>query len=391
MMLILYYYNNHIKLNIKMKVLILLFIILLLEVYCKLPFFNLQPRNKRLSQEPNITYIYGHLNPDTDSICSALVLADYLKQTGSKNIVIPCRVGELNKETKYALKMFNATEPQLIIDPSEADEVILVDHNEPSQSLNFKNAKVVGLIDHHAISGFHTKDPINIITKPIGCTSTILYELYKSNGIEISYKIAGLMVSAIISDTLLLKSAITTQDDIDAVRNLSEKYNIQVENYGRELLSVGSDVSDLTEEEIIKLDSKSYEVNGYNIQIAFLNSVDVESLLKQRKSKLLNEINKFNIENKKQLFTLVIVDIFNFNSTVLTSGEYVNVVEKAFNVTLVDNEAFLKGITSRKKQVYPKIAEIFYSLPEYDNDEENFSKNIRINLILIVLMVFLFI
>ena len=374
-----------------MKVLILLFIILLLEVNCKLPFFNLQPRNKRLSQEPNITYIYGHLNPDTDSICSALVLADYLKQTGSKNIVIPCRVGELNKETKYALNKFNATEPQLIIDPSEADEVILVDHNEPSQSLNFKNAKVVGLIDHHAISGFYTKDPINIITKPIGCTSTILYELYKSNGIEISYKIAGLMVSAIISDTLLLKSAITTQDDIDAVGNLSAKYKIPVEDYGRELLSVGSDVSDLTEEQIIKLDSKSYEVNGYKIQIAFLNSVDVESLLKQRKSKLLNEINKFNIENKKQLFTLVIVDIFNFNSTVLASGEYVNVVEKAFNVTLVDNEAFLKGITSRKKQVYPKIAEIFYSLPEYDNDEENFSKNIRINLILIVLMVFIFI
>ena len=147
----------------------------------------------------------------------------------------------------------------------------------------------------------------------------------------------------------------------------------------------------MTEEQIIKLDSKSYEVNGYNIQIAFLNSVDVESFLKQRKSKLLNEINKFNIENKKLLFTLVIVDIFNFNSTVLASGEYVNVVEKAFNVTLVDNEAFLKGITSRKKQVYPKIAEIFYSLPEYDNDEENFSINIRINLILIVLMVLIFI
>ena len=147
----------------------------------------------------------------------------------------------------------------------------------------------------------------------------------------------------------------------------------------------------MTEEQIIKLDSKSYEVNGYNIQIAFLNSVDVESFLKQRKSKLLNEINKFNIENKKQLFTLVIVDIFNFNSTVLASGEYVNVVEKAFNVTLVDNEAFLKGITSRKKQVYPKIAEIFYSLPEYDNDEENFSINIRINLILIVLIVLIFI
>ena len=205
-----------------MKVLILLFIILLLDVNCKLPFFNLQPRNKRLSQEPNITYIYGHLNPDTDSICSALVLADYLNRTGSTNLVIPCRLGELNKETKYALKMFNVTEPKLITDPSEADEVILVDHNEPAQSLNFKNAKIVGLIDHHAISGFYTKDPINVITKPLGSTCTVLYQLYKSNGIEITHEIAGLIISAIISDTLLLRSAITTIEDNYTIGNLSE-------------------------------------------------------------------------------------------------------------------------------------------------------------------------
>ena len=376
-----------------MKVLFLLFIILLLEINCKLPFFNLQPRNKRLSQEPNITYVYGHLNPDTDSICSALVLADYLNRTGSTNLVIPCRLGELNKETKFALKMFNVTEPKLITDPSEADEVILVDHNEPAQSLNFKNAKIVGLIDHHAISGFYTKDPINIITKPLGSTCTILYQLYKSNGIEIPYEIAGLIVSAIISDTLLLRSAITTIEDNYTIGNLSEKYDIQFMNYGRELLSAGSDVSDLTEEQIINLDSKAYEVNGYKIQIAFLNSVDVDSLLKQRKSKLLEEINKFNEKNKKQLFALVIVDIFQFDSTVLAGGEYINAVEKAFNVTLVDNQAFLKGITSRKKEVYPKLAGIFYSLPEYDNDEddENISINIRTNWILIYLMMFLFI
>ena len=164
-------------------------------------------------------------------------------------------------------------------------------------------------------------------------------------------------------------------------------------NYGRELLSAGSDVSDLTEEQIINLDSKAYEVNGYKIQIAFLNSVDVDSLLKQRKSKLLEEINKFNEKNKKQLFALVIVDIFQFDSTVLAGGEYINAVEKAFNVTLVDNQAFLKGITSRKKEVYPKLAGIFYSLPEYDNDEddENISINIRLNWILIYLMMFLFI
>ena len=376
-----------------MKACFLLFCILLFKINCKLPFLNLLPKKTRLSSEPNITYIYGHLNPDTDAISSAIILSYFLKQTGSKNTIIPCRLGELNKETKFALKTFNVTEPQLITDPSEADEVILVDHNDPSQSLNFKQAKIVGLIDHHAITGFYTKDPINIITKPTGCTSTILYELYKSNNIEIPYYIAGLMVSAIISDTLLLKSAITTQDDIDALTNLSDKYEIQYLNYGRQLLAEGADVSDLTEEQIINLDSKSYEVNGYKLQIAFLNSVDVDSFLKQRKSKLLTEINKFNEKNKKQLFTLVIVDIFELDSTVLASGKYINAVEKAFNVTIIGNQAFLKGITSRKKEVYPKLAEIFYSFPEYDSeeDEENISLNIKINWILIGFIISIFI
>ena len=379
-----------IKLNKKMKSFFLIFLILLSCINSKLPFFNLLGSNKkRLSSEPNITYIYGHLNPDTDSIFSAIALADYLAQTGSKNKIIPCRLGELNKETKYALKIFPAQEPKLISDPSEADQVILVDHNNPAQSINFEKANIIALIDHHAITGFYTNNPINIITKPTGCTSTIVYELYKNNNIQMSKNIAGLILSAIISDTLLLKSAITTQEDIYAVKNLSQEFSIEYESYGRDLLKAGTDVNDLTEEEIINLDSKAYKVNGYDIQIAFLNSVDIEAFLKERKKEILNEINKFIEKNKKQLFAFVIVDIFELDSTVVASGEYINTIEKAFNVKLIDNQAFLKGITSRKKEVYPKLVEIFSSLPEYKNNDENISINIKINWILITLMIML--
>ena len=340
-----------------MKSFILIFLILLSCINSKLPFFNLLGSNKkRLSSEPNITYIYGHLNPDTDSIFSAIALADYLAQTGSKNKIIPCRLGDLNKETKYALKIFPAQEPKLISDPSEADQVILVDHNNPAQSINFEKANIIALIDHHAITGFYTNNPINIITKPTGCTSTIVYELYKNNNIQMSKNIAGLILSAIISDTLLLKSAITTQEDIDAVKNLSQEFSIEYESYGRDLLKAGTDVKDLTEEEIINLDSKAYKVNGYDFQIAFLNSVDIEAFLKERKKEILNEINKFIEKNKKQLFVFDIVDIFELDSTILASGEYINTVEKAFNVKLIDNQVFLKGITSRKKNIYPKLA-----------------------------------
>ena len=376
------------KLNKKMKLYFLIFLILLLGINCKLPFFNLLGTKKRLSSDVNTTYIYGHLNPDTDSICSAIILAYFLKQKGSRDFIIPCRLGELNKETKYALDIFNVSEPKLISDPSEADQVILVDHNNPSQSLNFDKANIVALIDHHAIAGFYTNDPINIITKPTGCTSTIIYELIKSNNIKLNKNIAGLIVSAIISDTLLLKSAITTQDDIDAVKNLSKEFDINYESYGRELLTKGTEVSDLTEEEIINLDAKSYEVNGYNIQIAVLNSVDVDGFLKERKNKILNEINKYIEKNKKQLFVFDIVDIFELDSTILASGEYINAVEKAFNVKLIDNQAFLKGITSRKKNIYPKLAEVFLTLPYYKkDDDENISINININWILMSLII----
>ena len=373
-----------------------IFLLILLSIYfinCKLPFFNLIKTKKGISEEKKITYVYGHINPDTDAISSAIILCDYLQQKYPQKIFIPGRLGEINKETEYALNYFKFNVPKLITDPVEADEVILVDHNNPTQSIKFDKANIIGLIDHHAITGFYTNNPINIITKPIGCTATILYELYNNNNITISEGIGGLIISAIISDTLLLKSAITTQEDIDAVENLSSYFDINYKTFGLELLKRGTDVSDLTEEKIINLDSKSYKVNGYDIQIAFLNMIEVDSFLKDRKEKLLVEINKFVKDNKKQLFTLVIVDIINLDSTVLAEGKYIDVLEKAFNVTVVDNQVFLKGITSRKKEVYPKLAEVFNSLPEYDKDNSNdkdISSYVKINWILILFLVYLF-
>ena len=380
------------------------FLLILLSFFlitnCKLPFFNLIRRNNGLSEENNITYIYGHINPDTDAITAPIILADFLRQKGSKKEIKPVRLGDLNKETEFILKFFNISVPELISDPQDADEVILVDHNNPSQSINFEKVNIVGLIDHHAITGFYTNEPITIITKPLGCTATILYELYISNNITIPLNISQLMISAIISDTLLLKSAVTTQEDIDTLKALADYAHIEYENFGRELLKAGTNISDLTEEEIINLDSKSYKVKGYNIQIAFLNSVNITSLLLERKVKLLEEINNFIKKNKKQLFTLIIVDIYDMDSTVLAGGEYIDTVEKAFNVTLVENEAFLKGITSRKKEVYPKLAEEFQLLPEYkeystdsdsdDPEQNNSSTNIITNLALLFILLFLF-
>ena len=373
-----------------MKFIFLLCLVSLSYINSVLPFFNIIPKKIGLSDEKKTTYIYGHTNPDTDTICSAIVLAYYLNQTEPNKNSIPSRLGELNKETKFVLEKFEQEIPVLIKDPTDADEVILVDHNNPSQSLDFNKANIVGLIDHHAITGFYTNEPINIITKPIGSTCTILYQLFKSNNIEIPEKIAGLMVSAIISDTLLFKSAVTTSEDEDAVKSLSDYYKFNYMTLGRELLTRGTDVSDLTEEQIINLDSKSYTVNGYKIQIAVLNSVDIDSFLKGRKEKILIEMNKYASDKKKQLFAFVIIDIFNIKSTALVVGKYTNVFEKAFNVTLVDNQASLGAITSRKKEIYPPIAEQFELLPKYEEKEKkSVSTFIKLNGLLFMSLILL--
>ena len=373
-----------------MKFIFLLCLVSLSYINSVLPFFNIIPKKIGLSDEKKTTYIYGHTNPDTDTICSAIVLAYYLNQTEPNKNSIPSRLGELNKETKFVLEKFEQEIPVLIKDPTDADEVILVDHNNPSQSLDFNKANIVGLIDHHAITGFYTNEPINIITKPIGSTCTILYQLFKSNNIEIPEKIAGLMVSAIISDTLLFKSAVTTSEDEDAVKSLSAYYKFNYITLGRELLTRGTDVSDLTEEQIINLDSKSYTVNGYKIQIAVLNSVDIDSFLKGRKEKILIEMNKYASDKKKQLFAFVIIDIFNIKSTALVVGKYTNVFEKAFNVTLVDNQASLGAITSRKKEIYPPIAEQFELLPKYEEEEKkSVSTFIKLNGLLFMSLILL--
>ena len=364
----------------------LIFIIISINlINCSIPFLNILYENgsvANLKSPVHTTYIYGHKNPDADAICSAMVLADYLKKSGNTNNIVPCRLGKLNKETQYIIDFFKVDSPVLITDLSGADDVILVDHNDPSQSLDFNNANIVGLIDHHAITGFQTKDPIKVIIEPVGCTCTILYKLYKNNNITISYEIAGLMISAIISDTLLLKSPITTQDDINAVNELSAYTGIDYKNYGFNMLLKGTDVSDLSEKDIITFDSKSYTVNGYKIEIAFVNIVDVSEIL-IRKERLLEEINKFIDENKVQLFVLNIVDIIDMDSTILVSGSITKVVEKAFNVKIEDKEAFLKGISSRKKQVYPFISNVINKLPKYINS--NGYKKIEINLSYLIL------
>lgn len=302
------------------------------------------------------TLIFGHKSPDTDSIISSIVTADLEKRMKNENIK-PCRLGNINKETEYVLNYFGVEVPELIESVSEENSVILVDHNGFAQSANgIEKAKIIKVIDHHNISGFETKDPIFYISQPVGCTATILFEIYKISGYEIDKTIAGLMLSAIISDTLLLKSPTCTPKDIIAANELANLADLDMNTYGLEMLKAGTDLSGYTPEELINIDSKAFTVKDTNIQIAQVNTVSIEDVLKNKVA-IEQAMTSFITENNIDLFMFAITDIINNDSQVIALGNRSDIIEKAYNISLENNMCFLKGVVSRKKQMVPVVSD----------------------------------
>ena len=296
--------------------------------------------------------VFGHKNPDTDSICSAIVMADLQTKVRGEE-VISCRLGEINEETKFALKYFGAKEPQLIEKVEEGQTVIMVDHNEFTQTVDgIENAKIDTVIDHHRINNFKTSEPLFYYAQPVGCTSTLLYELYTLNNVKIEPQMAGLMLSAIISDTLLLKSPTTTEKDAKTVKELAKIANIDVEKYGLEMLKAGTNLDKYTEDELIRLDAKKIEKEDIKYIIAQVNTVSIPDVLK-RKAKIEEEMNKEILAKGLSLFVFVITDIVNSNSEAIVLGDRVDAISKTYEIK--DNIAVMPGVVSRKKQILPLV------------------------------------
>ena len=302
----------------------------------------------------NKVLIFGHKNPDTDTICSAMVKEILNKKRGCEKSKA-VRLGNINKETQYALNYLGMEEPELIEKVEEGQEVILVDHNEFNQSVEgIEKAKILEVVDHHRISNFETSEPLYYTARPFGCTSTILFEEFKASGIKIEKTEAILMASAIISDTLLLKSPTTTDHDRKALEELGKIAGINIEEYGLEMLKAGTDLDDFSAEELINLDAKSLDKDGTKFVIAQVNTVSIEDVLK-RQNELEEAMNNAIEEKELSLFVLAITDILNSNSEVIALGTKTDAVEKAFDKKLENNRAFLEGVVSRKKQLLPFI------------------------------------
>ena len=296
--------------------------------------------------------VFGHKNPDTDTICSAIAYAELKKKLGKD--VKAVRLGEVNEETKYALNYFKVEKPELVENVA-GKEIILVDHNERTQTADgFEEAKVLELIDHHRISNFNVDEPLYARVEPVGCTATIILKLFKENGLAPSKETAGLMLSAIISDTLLFKSPTCTQCDAKAGKELAEIAGVDLKEYGLEMLKAGTALGDKSEAELLNMDMKIFEIDGEKIGVAQVNTVNEAEVL-ERKEKLLAEIDNIIAKEGLKFFMLAITNILTNNSTALVSGNGNDVIEKAFGEKVDSNLVILKGVVSRKKQIIPPL------------------------------------
>ncbi|WP_217589498.1 manganese-dependent inorganic pyrophosphatase [Lentibacillus saliphilus] len=304
------------------------------------------------------TLIFGHKNPDTDTICSALAYAHLKNATGTEAEAV--RLGEPNKETEYALNYFGVKAPRMIdkVDEGVAD-VILVDHNEFQQSVdNIQDVRIVEVIDHHRVANFETKEPLYFRVEPVGCTATILKKIYEEKGVAIDKPIAGLLLSAIISDSLLFKSPTCTQEDVDAAHELAKIADVDLDAYGLDMLKAGTDLGDKSIRDLLTMDSKPFNMGGQNVVIAQVNTIDLDQVY-ERQAELEQEMDAMIAEQDLSLYLFVATDILNSNSEVLARGTAKNNVEKAFNVSLANDRALLEGVVSRKKQIVTNLTDAF--------------------------------
>ncbi|HEP1502801.1 TPA: manganese-dependent inorganic pyrophosphatase [Streptococcus pyogenes] len=304
--------------------------------------------------------VFGHQNPDTDAIASSYAF-DYLSQKAFGLDTEVVALGTPNEETAFALDYFGVEAPR-VVESAKAqgsEQVILTDHNEFQQSIaDIREVEVYGVVDHHRVANFETANPLYMRVEPVGSASSIVYRMFKENGIEVPKAIAGMLLSGLISDTLLLKSPTTHVSDHLVAEELAELAEVTLEDYGMALLKAGTNLASKSEVELIGIDAKTFELNGNAVRVAQVNTVDIAEVL-ERQEAIEAAIKDAMAAEGYSDFVLMITDIVNSNSEILAIGANMDKVEAAFNFTLDNNHAFLAGAVSRKKQVVPQLTESF--------------------------------
>ena len=303
-------------------------------------------------------YVIGHKSPDADSVFAAMAYADLKNVLENTDVYKSAIAGEVNKETKYALDKFGFDVPA-ILKSAVDQQVILVDHNEFGQAVDgIENAKIVEVIDHHKVD-FKYSEPILFYAKPWGSSCSIIFDLYKSNSIAVDKKMAGLMLTAVLVDTVITKSPTCTARDKETIVELAELAGVENwQELGMEIFKVRASVSELSDEEVIKSDFKDFEMKVGKIGIGQVETADLSDFA-NREDSILEKLKEIKKSGNYHTTILFITDIINEGSQFLVITDDEAGFAKAFGKELKNSKAYLEGIMSRKKQVIPKLQEIF--------------------------------
>ena len=308
-------------------------------------------------------YVTGHKSPDTDSIAAAISYSYLKRQLGMD--AVAARAGEPNKETKFALDYFKVEAPVLLTSvarKSESDEktkIILVDHNESKQCVDgIKDADVLELIDHHRLGDFETESPIFILIRPVGCVNTVIYGLYKQNGVKPSKGVAGMMLSALISDTVLFRSPTCTEEDKKAVKELAEIAGVDYEKYGMDMLKAGADISDYPAEKLAHNDTKEFEAGGKTFSCGQISVMDVEPI-NAKKADIMKALEDTKAEKKYEASYLMVTNILTEDTYLWFTEGAKDAAEKAFGKKAENGMIYLPKVMSRKKQVAPFLLKVY--------------------------------
>ncbi|MBU4345039.1 MAG: manganese-dependent inorganic pyrophosphatase [Proteobacteria bacterium] len=302
-------------------------------------------------------YIFGHKNPDSDSVCAAIALADLKNKLGVESVAAV--QGDLNPESKFVLGKFGVKAPELL-SSGAGKQVILVDHSDLAQSLDdLAKAEILGIVDHHKLGDVTTPNPLEAWIWPVGCSCTVLKAMYDFFGVEIPKNIAGIMLCAILSDTVIFKSVTCTDKDKEACEALAKICGeSDLKALGMSMFKVKSAIEGTPARELVLRDYKDFDMSGNKVGIGQLEVVDL-SLLDSVKPALVEDIKALKEEGGRHSVFLLLTDIIKEGTEMLIVSDDPSVVEKAFGVAPAGGKVWLDGVMSRKKQVVPNFEKAF--------------------------------
>ncbi len=302
-------------------------------------------------------YIFGHINPDSDSIVGAIALA-YLKNRLNEEAVVT-KQGEISPETRFILEKFDLNEPELKTSYANED-VYLVDFSDLAQApKDIKEANIKGIVDHHKLGDITTSSPLECWIRPVGSSNTVIKEMFDYYGVEIPKNLAGAMMCAILSDTVIFKSPTCTKLDTKIVKELAKIAGIEdFKALGMEMFLVKSEVEGASARELLTRDYKDFDMGGKKVGIGQLEVVDL-SIFDDKKEMLFEDMKKLKDEEGRHTVLLLLSDIIKEGSQLLVVSDEPSLVEEAFGVKLEDNQVWLPKVLSRKKQVVPFLQKAF--------------------------------